>query len=400
MAREALLPGQTLKELLDGRNLVATFGVLPEVPEGMPGQAPSQPPTISVRILYEVAVPLSETPLVDELPFEDVQSYDWFQNPVVWAFQNGIMSGISASEFAPSAEMTRAMLVTVLWRYAGMPDAGETAFADVTSDTWYSTAIAWATTNGIVMGYDETTFGVNDFVTREQMYTILYRYMNFAGLTIVLEDELRLRQFADEDEISDWAKEALFFMYDAGVMFRLSTLDFYARPQENAFRGEIAGAMYFFDMYAVLLDSGQTPNDEPSFKVGSVALIANGIEHEPHIHLEHAAIFTDSGLMSASGIPFLGWLEENLSTMPKIQYTADLKIIVDDQDGRIGSPGNVPEYYDGMRLIPISAGSFLDGRADVSLPDAPGVYLLLVDVIWSGGGEEFTSLRYVFKIAK
>ena len=189
-----------------------------------------------------------------QLPFEDVQEVDWFYNPIVWVFENEIMNGVSETAFAPNAGMTRAMLVTVLWRYAGMPEAGEGFFVDVESDTWYSAAVAWAAESKIVTGYTATTFGPRDLVTREQMYTILYRYMHFAGLTILLDDEMRLGQFADEDEISDWAKDALHFMFDAGVMFRLSTLDNYARPQEDAFRGEIAGAMYFFDRFAVPAD--------------------------------------------------------------------------------------------------------------------------------------------------
>jgi len=183
-----------------------------------------------------------------DLPFEDVQPHDWFYNAVAWAFDNGLMNGISETEFAPAGYMTRAMLVTLLWRYEGMPDAGEATFSDVAGNRWYSRAIAWAAENGIVMGYDETTFGVNDFITRQQMYTVLYRYMNFAGIVIAVEDEMRLQQFADADDISDWAKDALHFMFDIGVMFRYHDFDFYARPQENALRSEIAGAMYFFNM--------------------------------------------------------------------------------------------------------------------------------------------------------
>ena len=196
---------------------------------------------------------------VPEIPFEDVTRREWFDFyvPIVWAYENEIMSGISATEFAPAAYMTRAMLVTVLWRYTGRPDAGEAVFSDVVSGRWYSEAVAWAAENGIVTGFSETTFGVNANVTREQMYTILYRYMNFAGLTVILDDEMRLRQFAglqqfvDEDKISDWAWDALHFMYYAGVMHWRSILDNYTRPQENAIRGEIARALFIFDRLTV-----------------------------------------------------------------------------------------------------------------------------------------------------
>lgn len=196
-------------------------------------------------------VPTSANTPADPLPFYDVSVYHWYYNAVVWAFEKGLMNGLSEHAFAPEADMTRAMLVTILWRYAGEPAARASAFVDVQSGRWYSAAVAWAARNGIVTGISATEFSPHSWVTREQMYTILYRYMNFAGLTIVIEDtETQLLQFADEDEISDWALDAMYFMFDAGVMFRFGTLDMYARPGENAFRGEIAAAMYFFDRYS------------------------------------------------------------------------------------------------------------------------------------------------------
>jgi len=183
------------------------------------------------------------------LPFHDVNTYDWFYNSVLWAYENQIMNGVSATMFHPQADMTRAMLVTVLWRYAGMPDADDPIFDDVDSGRWYSTAVAWANENGIVTGHSASIFGTNEPVNREQMYTILYRYMHFANLTILpIEDEGRILQFADESEISDWALDAMYLMNDAGIMFMLGTTDTHARPKENAFRGEIAAAMFFFDM--------------------------------------------------------------------------------------------------------------------------------------------------------
>ncbi|MCL2365434.1 MAG: S-layer homology domain-containing protein [Oscillospiraceae bacterium] len=185
------------------------------------------------------------------LEFLDVHDDDWFYRPVAWAFENGIMNGLSTTQFAPHDDMTRAMLVTILWRYAGQPDAGLSPFEDVADGRWYSTAIAWAHENGIVLGLNPTTFGGNNPVNREQMYTILFRYMSFAELTIDLEEDGgSLLQFADEDEISAWALEAMYFMYDAQIMFRYSTMDIYARPAAHAFRAEIAAAMFFFDMYA------------------------------------------------------------------------------------------------------------------------------------------------------
>jgi len=259
-ARE-LLMGQTLAEMMDNRNLVVTYAITTR-------SIPPQTTPISVMILFETPVhpiyefdyPIDLEPSNGEyagfttlpaslLPFTDVDMNDWFFTPIAWAYENDIMNGLNDTEFAPNETMTRAMLVTVLWRYAGQPEAAVThTFEDADAGTWYGPAVAWAAENGIVEGFSETVFGSTSAVTRAEMYTILYRYMHFMGLNIELEEEMRLRQFADASEIGEWALDALHFMFDAGVMFRYHDFDYDARPQEDATRGEIAGAMYFFDM--------------------------------------------------------------------------------------------------------------------------------------------------------
>ena len=257
-AREVLF-GRTLAEVLDGRNLTVTYAITTR-------SIPPQTSPISIMILFEKAVhPIAEIDTSLEgngdfsgfvtlpaslLPFTDVDVNDWFFASVAWALENGIMNGMSETEFSPDGTMTRAMLVTVLWRYAGEPDAGELTFDDVPNGAWFSEAIAWAAENGIVTGIESSIFAPDDNVNREQMYTILYRYMNFMEIDIKLDEEMRLQQFADDDLVSDWAREALHFMFDAGIMFTNSSLDNNARPQIDATRAEIAAAMYFFDMLA------------------------------------------------------------------------------------------------------------------------------------------------------
>ena len=248
MVRDVLEGDQTLAEVLNDRRMTVTYAVTTR-------SIPPQTSPISIKVWYEqiVTLPIDIEPIDIQpggnIPFGDVSEIDWFYNAVVWCFNNDIMAGISPTEFAPQAAMTRAMLVTVLWRYAGSPASGNPAFGDVANNTWYSTAVAWAATNGIVSGFDANTFGPSTNVNREQMYTILHRYMGFAGITAAIEDEMRV-QFADEGRISDWASEALHFMFDAGIMFREHDMDRNARPQENAIRGEIATAMYFLNRHA------------------------------------------------------------------------------------------------------------------------------------------------------
>ena len=182
-------------------------------------------------------------------PFVDIDYGDWFYDAVLWAYDKGIMNGINATRFDPYGTMTRAMLVTVLWRYADSPDAGIPSFEDVSRYRWYGTAVAWANESGIVTGISETEFAPNRPINRQEMYTILFRYMNFAGLDIPARD-MQLLKFADEADISNWALDSMYFMHDASVMHMLSESDMYARPLENAVRGEIAYAMFHFDAYA------------------------------------------------------------------------------------------------------------------------------------------------------
>ena len=97
-------------------------------------------------------------------------------------YENGCMNGLTDTTFGPDATTTRGMIVTMLYRHENEPTvAGENPFADVKDTQYYADAINWAAENDIVTGYDETTFGPDDTITREQMATILYRYAAYKG---------------------------------------------------------------------------------------------------------------------------------------------------------------------------------------------------------------------------
>ena len=114
------------------------------------------------------------------LPFTDVREADWFYDDVVYAYENGLFSGTSDTTFSPNASMTRAMLVTVLYRLEGQPTvSGRSGFSDVKLNSYYEDAVTWAADNGIVNGTGATTFSPNTNVTREQMAAILYRYAQY-----------------------------------------------------------------------------------------------------------------------------------------------------------------------------------------------------------------------------
>ena len=115
-----------------------------------------------------------------KLPFTDVRESDWFYEDVAFAYENGLFAGTSDTTFSPNASMTRAMLVTVLYRLEGQPAVnGRSGFSDVQYNGYYEDAVTWAADNGIVNGTSASTFSPNANVTREQMAAILYRYAQY-----------------------------------------------------------------------------------------------------------------------------------------------------------------------------------------------------------------------------
>lgn len=151
----------------------------------------------------------AETPAPVALPFTDVKSGNWFYDAVKYAYAQGLMTGTSATTFAPNGTMNRAMIVTVLYRLEKSPAVtGASKFTDVPAGQWYSDAVAWAAANNIVNGYDETTFGPMNAVTREQMAAILFRYEQYKGLENVTLEE-NLNRFPDQNKISAYAIPAL-----------------------------------------------------------------------------------------------------------------------------------------------------------------------------------------------
>ena len=151
----------------------------------------------------------AETPAPVALPFTDVKSGNWFYDAVKYAYAQGLMTGTSATTFAPNGTMNRAMIVTVLYRLEKSPAVTDASkFTDVPAGQWYSDAVAWAAANKIVNGYDETTFGPMNAVTREQMAAILFRYEQVKGLENVTLEE-NLNRFPDQNKISAYAIPAL-----------------------------------------------------------------------------------------------------------------------------------------------------------------------------------------------
>lgn len=152
------------------------------------------------------------------LPFADVSSSDWFYNDVRYVYEKGIMDGTGADRFSPNAPLTRAMIVTILYRMDGSPSvSGSSDFTDVAAGKWFAKAVAWAAANGIVNGYGDSLFGPNDPVTREQLAAILYRYAVYGGMTAVTLEE-NLGSFADTAQLSAYAIQAMNWAVGQGLI--------------------------------------------------------------------------------------------------------------------------------------------------------------------------------------
>ena len=149
-------------------------------------------------------------------PFVDVNELHSYYDAVRFVYERGLFEGVSSNEFAPTASMTRAMFVTVLWRLEGMPVVNYAMqFNDVEENTWYTDAIRWAAAQGIVEGYGDGIYGTNDPVTVEQAAVIMARYAQYAGTYIAGDTDLSA--FADHADVADWAAEAVQWSVAHGI---------------------------------------------------------------------------------------------------------------------------------------------------------------------------------------
>lgn len=177
------------------------------------------------------------------LPFTDFSRDDWYFDSVSFAYANGLITGTGASEFDPNLPMTRAMLITVLWRLADSPKAQSTgSFSGEPSDMWYSYALSWALENGIVMGYGNGSFGANNELTREQMAVIIVNYAKYKGYDVSTSSDLS--SFTDRDSVSSWAKNAMLWAYGKNLVS--GTGGGLLSPHSNATRCQIAAILQRF----------------------------------------------------------------------------------------------------------------------------------------------------------
>ena len=150
--------------------------------------------------------------------FTDVKSDDWFSGAIEFVHKKNLMKGVSDNEFAPNENLSRAMIVTILYRMENEPSASFNKFGDVNADEWYGAAVAWASENGIVNGVSENEFAPNDNLTREQMAAIIYRYIKFKGKDVSVGENTNILSYTDAESVSEYAVEAICYAVGSGLM--------------------------------------------------------------------------------------------------------------------------------------------------------------------------------------
>ena len=178
-------------------------------------------------------------------PFTDVTEDDWFYEAVKYANENKLFNGVSSTEFGPNVSMTRAMLVTVLYRLEGEPATNRSIpFADVDMSMYYANAVIWAKQNNIVNGVDETNFAPNLEVTREQLVTILYRYAQYKGKDVSVGENTNILSYDDFSELSEYAIPAMQWACGSGIITGRTTSTI--APKGTATRAEVATMLMRF----------------------------------------------------------------------------------------------------------------------------------------------------------
>lgn len=177
------------------------------------------------------------------LPFADVPSGSWYYDDIAYVYDAGLMTGLTATAFGPNLSNTRGMIVTILWRMENEPAAKHGCpFADVRRGSYYEQAIAWASENGIVTGFDASTFAPDRAITREQLAAILFRFAAYRGMDAVTLRE-NLSSFQDQAAISAYAVSALNWAVGEGLMQGTGDK---LEPTGNATRAQVAAMLRRF----------------------------------------------------------------------------------------------------------------------------------------------------------
>lgn len=189
---------------------------------------------VTIEVIFGEIEPEPTTD-VSEI-FVDVAPNAWYKDAVQYAYDNGLMTGVSANEFAPEQTTTRAMIVSILARLENVTSAESAGFADVSGE-WFATAVNWAASVGVVNGFEDNTFRPNDPITREQLAAILMNYSAWKGEDVSARDDLTIYI----DQPSAWARETMQWAVAEGLISGVTNDEL--QPQGNATRAQVAAIL-------------------------------------------------------------------------------------------------------------------------------------------------------------
>lgn len=189
-------------------------------------------------------VTVDVTFIPEDWPFVDVTEDKWYYDAVAYVYQQGIMVGMSETTFEPNTTVNRAQVVQMLYNLEGQPQvSGDSGFSDIRDDQWYAKAVAWASANDVVAGYEDGTFRPTRAVTREEFAQILYNYAKFKGYDLSASADLG--KFPDSGQVSSWAETALGWANGNGLINGHD--DGRLDPKGSTIRAQAASILMNFD---------------------------------------------------------------------------------------------------------------------------------------------------------